>query len=497
MGKRVKIEIIVELITILAVLCLLIYKYPSPFMYKLIWTEDGNIFVEGAQNGFLHSLITPHNGYLQTIQRLFAGFALLFDFKYLPIIYLSASILSLCALIHIIFTFLDVKLWKKVLISALIVSVSPNCVIFSNLCNIHWILVTILMIFIASDFIVSGKVNKTIIGISTLFIGLSGPFSVILLPVLFLRIFVKKDFRKYIFFYVPFLISSFIQSYFLLTTPRISNDFPGLYNSSHYLKNCLNIIFNSSPSTIISCIIVLLLLTLLIRNLYLNPKKSYIATSLILCGILITGSALLLRESTIFYPTNGTQCIYTYNLYFCIFSSIIILLNDKHILLGIILVSFLFLGFKRIEYPDINWNSNILLYKVIPDTVIKINPVNWVVHIKNMNSKNYKKPNYTIDLKTQNYPVTFNADSRKICPSSSDIGFVINSLDIKNSADRLFILYSNHKTVEEIKPFLVKNIYKYFSAFPITDNSSNFSIFFPKEIKHVSYEINVYCLGVK
>lgn len=59
---------------------------PSLFTHPQFWAEDGAVWYAQAYNGgWLHSLTLPEGGYLNTLQRLGAGAALLVPFRWAPL----------------------------------------------------------------------------------------------------------------------------------------------------------------------------------------------------------------------------------------------------------------------------------------------------------------------------------------------------------------------------------------------------------------------------
>jgi hypothetical protein len=68
-------------------LLLIFLRDPSLFTRPQFWAEDGKVWYAQAYNqGWLHSLTQPLGGYLNTLQRLGAGAALLVPFRWAPLV---------------------------------------------------------------------------------------------------------------------------------------------------------------------------------------------------------------------------------------------------------------------------------------------------------------------------------------------------------------------------------------------------------------------------
>ena len=67
-------------------LLLIFLRDPSLFTRPQFWAEDGSFWYAQAYNGgWLHSLTIPDGGYLNTLQRLSAGLALVVPFRWAPL----------------------------------------------------------------------------------------------------------------------------------------------------------------------------------------------------------------------------------------------------------------------------------------------------------------------------------------------------------------------------------------------------------------------------
>jgi hypothetical protein len=78
----------------LLVLAALLTRRPGLFLHAEFYAEDGRVWFAQAYNaGWLHSLTLPEGGYLNTLQRLVAGIALLVPFRWAPLVMAIAGLL--------------------------------------------------------------------------------------------------------------------------------------------------------------------------------------------------------------------------------------------------------------------------------------------------------------------------------------------------------------------------------------------------------------------
>lgn len=493
-NKMLNISLLIEIITFMAIMAIIIYKYPSPYLYKMMWAEDATVYLNQALNNPVASFFTPYAGYLLIYSRIFAGIALLFNLSFTPVIYLGGVILIYYLLVRFIFISFDISLWKKVLIALMIAFTRTEPIIFSNQANIQWFIALILLIMLASDYNFNTKIKKVSFAIFTLIIGLTGPFAVIFLPISALRIYLKKDFKDYLYFYIPFFISSIIQCATLIITPRVASNttFQGI---NFYIKNLLNILGHVTSYTITSVIVFLVLLYLFVKAIRSSRLKEInYAVYLLLGGFLITLSSIVLDTNPQIW-SEGNGCRYTYDLYFVIFASIILLVEKRDIVIGLIALFFSTLKSTRVFEPDIYWDSTVLFHKSVPEIYGRIAPDDWNIILENRNINSYKNPNYMLTINAMNKPVSFSAEASKICSASSDIGMIFQTKATENVPNSLFLKLSGDKNFIELSPRVSTCGNKYFAAFPIDKRDSKFNIFFPKDNSNTKYNIDVYCLG--
>lgn len=165
-------------------------REPSLFTYPQFWAEDGSVWYAQAYNsGWLHSLTQPLGGYLNTLQRLGAGAALLVPFRWAPLVMMLEGLFFQALPVPVLLS-RRCRNWAplsvRILFAIVYVGI-PDAGEVHVLCtNCHWhlALVELFLAFAAAPRSIVGRVFDV-----TVFLlgGVCGPFGVLLLP--FLAIF--------------------------------------------------------------------------------------------------------------------------------------------------------------------------------------------------------------------------------------------------------------------------------------------------------------------
>ncbi len=175
----------VQILIFCGALVVLFFRRPDALTNAQFWAEDAKWFADAVNGGFsIAPFFEPYAGYMTLIQRLIGWFAGLFPLEFSPLIF------NLCALG--IQALPVVYLWSKrtdyvptrlkVLITAVYVLLPYTQEIHANVTNVQWFLAITLFLLL---FIKESK-NKVVRFIDRFFIlvgSLSGPFSILLLPI--------------------------------------------------------------------------------------------------------------------------------------------------------------------------------------------------------------------------------------------------------------------------------------------------------------------------
>jgi hypothetical protein len=205
----------IHLVMSVIALILIISRRPDAILNPQFWAEDGTVFYAQAYNyGVINSLFLPYAGYLHTVPRLTAALSMLFPLKVAPLIFNLIAIVIQIIPVNIFissrFSRLVPNLNYRIYISFLYLAL-PGCnEINANITNAQWhIALLIFMAFVAlpSRFLISNFIDLIIIFIG----GLTGPFSILMMPVVLFIIFYKKinNIRINSFTYTKFMVLMF------------------------------------------------------------------------------------------------------------------------------------------------------------------------------------------------------------------------------------------------------------------------------------------------
>lgn len=162
-------------------------RNPSLFTRPQFWAEDGSYWFAQAYNGgWLHSLTQPLGGYLNTLQRIGAGLALLVPFRWAPLV-MNLEGLFMQALPVPILLSSRCRNWAPLnlrLMFAIVYIAIPNAREIHVVCtNCHWhlALAELFLAFAEPPHTLPGRVFDVAI---FLLGSVCGPFMVLLLPLL-------------------------------------------------------------------------------------------------------------------------------------------------------------------------------------------------------------------------------------------------------------------------------------------------------------------------
>ncbi len=220
--KWAKLEIATQIVLVVGVLCILHLRglNESTLRGTGLWAEDGSVFMVDALNHGLASVVKPYSGYLHLYPRLIALTSTLRTFT-VPWIFTLGWLLSFFLMWGTIYcAFRPLKFGAS--LSSLVVLgivLQPNTgEVFFNLTNSQWFLAIGMSVY--SLLCDVGK-HKTIAFAMLMTLGLTGPFSIILVPPLLVKWYFARDFQENRSLYVAILISALIQLLFVMQSQRL------------------------------------------------------------------------------------------------------------------------------------------------------------------------------------------------------------------------------------------------------------------------------------
>lgn len=201
---------------------------------KYIWAEDGSIFINQAFSLGLESIFEPYAGYIHLYPRLVSFLSVQVGLSFLPTIFFLGWIGAVTYSGFVVFKWLYNQTYSiaVAMIVLLLVLLQPHTgETFFNITNAQWFLsLALIVLLIDKEY----KINYRNFYILIL-LGLTGPFSVLVLPILFSNIVFKKDLKENYVKYLIVLVTASIQIYFMTKSGRISGAVDT--NIFHWLKS--------------------------------------------------------------------------------------------------------------------------------------------------------------------------------------------------------------------------------------------------------------------
>ncbi len=204
-------------------LLILFARRPSAFLSPQFWAEDGrNWYADAYNHGILFSLTTPENGYFQTFSRLIAILSQTLPLKFGPILFLAAAcVVQITTAVFIISPrmsgIVPSRNWR-ILLAFLYLAIPHSWEIHTNITNSQWHLALLACLILLAEPAVT-KAGKIFDIAMCMFAALSGPFSVLLLPISLIQIFRRKNTMSIAFFTI-LLAAGAIQSWAYFTAGR-------------------------------------------------------------------------------------------------------------------------------------------------------------------------------------------------------------------------------------------------------------------------------------
>ncbi len=169
------------------VLLAFVTRRPGLFLQAQFYAEDGLIWFAQAYNaGWLHSLTLPDGGYLNTLQRLVAGAALLVPFRWAPLVMAIAGLLLQVLPVTLLLS-ARCRSWGPLFLRcvfAVIYVVLPNSLeVHVVLTNAQWHLALTLVLVAFAEPPVSWRGRWLDVLLFALG-SVSGPFCIMLLPLM-------------------------------------------------------------------------------------------------------------------------------------------------------------------------------------------------------------------------------------------------------------------------------------------------------------------------
>jgi hypothetical protein len=380
-------------------------RRPDVLLNPQFWAEDGRVWYAEAYNqGAIYSLTTPQDGYFQTISRIGAVFSQMFPLACGPLVFnliaISAKILVVSFIASSRFSKLIPNVYGRLLIGFIYLALPVAFETHGNLTNVQWhlaLLSFLIIIAAPSDKLYWKIFDFTIILISAL----SGPFCILLLPIVVIKWLITKE-KRSIYFIIILAAVSAIQIIPLLLTERPSRQplganiglffeiigghifFSSIFGDNNYGHVFYRELWNAwiaAPMVLLG--FSLLIFTFIKSNLEL--RLFLIFSGLIIAGALISpaASSEIPQWEALSTPITGSR--YWMIPIFCCFVSMIYLAYNaefsavRYLSIGLLTLSLVGIisDWKYPRFEDLNFQKYAAEFKNVPagqEVIIPINP---------------------------------------------------------------------------------------------------------------------------
>ncbi|KAF1003973.1 MAG: hypothetical protein GAK36_00146 [Pseudomonas sp.] len=253
-----------------------------------IWAEDAVIFFSQSIENGLHSLIIPYAGYLHTYNRIVAIISLLFPIGATPFIYFSGWLISSLVLIYAITRVSGSTILASSIAASVAFTLPSNGEIFYSLTNSQWLTGAALAILLTCP----GKIARIKLDIPIIALAsFSGPFAILITPIMILRIIALRDVRENAFAYSSISAGAITNLIILLCSSRISGQHASasLYDWERAIRIFLTFNYQSKILALAS---ILFFITLAIKVVTEREKQARTQ------GLLLITSAILIYISS-------------------------------------------------------------------------------------------------------------------------------------------------------------------------------------------------------
>ncbi len=376
------------------VLVILLLRRPDAFINPQLYAEDGVVFFGDYVKSGIHSIIIPYAGYLHLVPRFVAA---LFGICQVNYLYIPACYNYTTFLITF---WIAVELWKsavyldlknKVLYATWFLLIPTGSEIHMNMCNLIFLTALYLVNYLLIGY---RHGNQSVKAFIILIISLTGPFSILLSPMVLLIVFLERKtmtFKKLL-PYAMILAGGFVQFiYMKFVMPNVSRDIGGVAEDLHWIRvftNAVSDVFFIRNRFVLAIFVsagFFALLLLIYRKLVMARKYLLVIVPMVFFSAFIFGYWPHASRIHAFMSPRHYLIPYT-----CI-GWLFILTLDKSIKLLQTLVYIIYFSFQlpymRMRDADKHWSKQIGEYYQGKTDSIEINPnPNWLIrlpHYKN------------------------------------------------------------------------------------------------------------------
>ena len=191
--------------------------------FDYLWSEDGNIFIQQAHDMGIASIWHPYAGYLHIYPRSVSLLASVFPLLYQPIILTAGWFIAYLFMMAILIQRahqMGARLLTLFFLVVLVALQPNNGEVFFNITNTQWLLGATLSI-LSLTYLPSFKQPSRAEIILLFLLGLTGPFSIILAPILLIKALLFMDLKRNQWKYLPIFLSALTQGVFIVSSNRL------------------------------------------------------------------------------------------------------------------------------------------------------------------------------------------------------------------------------------------------------------------------------------
>jgi hypothetical protein len=304
-----KSEAISILFNVVVGLVFIVVKLDGTPIENTLWAEDGKVFINQAHSLGWKSLWVTYAGCFYLYQRPFALFSVLFELKYAPYIFFFGWLLAYVGFIYVASRQAlqcGIKALSTGALVILMLAQPHSGEVFFTLTNAHWFLGGALAIYL----LVPQNNGTSCKGYAGLAIAcLTGPFSLLLVPLLIIQLFIFRDWRQRCGVYLIVGATAVVQCGALLASNRIAS---GLIDSgyAHWVSPLVRFLDfgkRSTPQLVLSAVFWLTLMHAFLstfvhkcdRKAGVYDLHAVVAASLVLEALLMFFAGLFISKGAL------------------------------------------------------------------------------------------------------------------------------------------------------------------------------------------------------
>jgi len=339
------------------------------FLGKFIWAEDGTIFLSKAQSLGLRAIIEPYAGYLHLYPRLVAHLSLFFDLLYRPLVILFGWLI---AYFLMVFTF--AKIAKRVGFSSVSVTVLIIMVTlqphygenFFNITNSQWMLGAVLSLWALAP---GENMHRSPLlkALLLILLCLTGPFSIILIPLLLVKLILMRDWNTNKLMYSIVFFGGATQALFLSFSFREASIGTASSSPWDWFLSFSQILMFGANTISLLLLAIAFWAVLGSSFVYILVKKQDMSKALLMPALLLTAALTFILAAQYSHKHNPLAVValgggnryswVPYSLIFFVALWSTLSLRFAKILIALLLLAICNYNFHRVSSPNLQFES--------------------------------------------------------------------------------------------------------------------------------------------